>query len=113
MSECVFCKIIAGELPGRFVYRDDDIVVFHDIAPKAPVHVLAVPVKHIESVRVLEQHDEVMIGKMFRIIQSTAKEQGIESNGYRLVINNGKGAGQIVDHLHIHLLGGWKTENSW
>ncbi len=105
MSECLFCKIVAGEIPGDIVYEDDKMVVFKDIAPKADVHLLAVPREHIESLNELnESHDE-LIAYMMRKLPELAREQGLDS-GFRTIINTGPGGGQVVFHLHIHLLGG-------
>lgn len=113
MADCIFCQVIAGKLPGRFVYRDEEIVVFHDIYPKAPVHALVVPVKHIESVSHIGRGEKELFGSMAMVIQRMVKELGIEKSGYKLVVNNGAGAGQIIFHLHIHILGGWKEKQTW
>jgi len=107
MNECIFCKIIRGEAPAKFVYRDEDIVVFHDTRPKAPVHVLIVPTEHIESASALEDKHSAIIAKMILKTKEIAKLLGVYDSGYRLGINVGRGAGQIVFHLHIHLMGGW------
>ena len=106
-SDCIFCKIIKGESPAKFVYRDMDFVAFHNIKPSAPVHVLLVPVEHIESVNALEERHGAVISKMIIRAKEIAKQLGISDSGYKLVINVGRGAGQIVFHLHIHLIGGW------
>src|SRR5574341_1024193 len=106
-NDCVFCKIIRGESPAKFVYKDDDFVAFHDIRPSAPVHVLLVPVVHIESINNLEENHGMIIAKMILSAKEIAKQLGIAQSGYKLVINVGRGAGQIVFHLHIHLIGGW------
>lgn len=105
MSDCLFCKIAAGELPGDIVYQDDIMVVFKDIAPKAQVHLLAIPRVHIESLNALNEEHDVLIAHMMRQLPVLAREQGLES-GFRTIINTGPGGGQIVFHLHIHLLGG-------
>lgn len=107
MNDCVFCKVIHGELPGKFVFRDTDVVAFADISPKAPVHVLIVPVKHIESLQHITQQDSPLMGKLLFVAHTIAKKLGIHDSGYQLSMNNGKQAGQIVFHLHMHLLGGW------
>lgn len=96
--DCLFCKIINKEIPASIVYEDDDVLAFNDIAPKAPVHILVIPKKHTIGI---SQTD-----KLFSILQKLAKEKGIEGSGYRVVVNQGKDAGQAVDHLHFHLLGG-------
>lgn len=105
MSDCLFCKILAGEIPSDKVYEDDKMYVFKDIYPKADVHLLAIPRVHIESLNEVEnEHDEIM-AHMIKQLPKLAKEQGLK-DGFRTIINTGKGGGQIVYHLHIHLLGG-------
>lgn len=106
MEECLFCKIIKGEVPSTKVYEDDDVYAFKDINPEAPIHILVVPKKHIESVNEIKAEDEELIGKIFLAIGKIAKEQGISEDGYRVVSNCGKNAGQTVMHLHFHILGG-------
>ena len=106
-SDCIFCKIIKGDLPANFVYKDNDMVVFHDAKPDAPVHVLIVPVEHIESINVLEERHGAIVSKMMLKAKEIAGKLGIKDSGYKLVINVGRGAGQIIFHLHIHLIGGW------
>ncbi|MHB8104102.1 MAG: histidine triad nucleotide-binding protein [Dehalococcoidales bacterium] len=105
-TDCIFCKIIAGEIPSRIVYRDKDVVVFPDINPAAPVHLLVVPVKHIASLTSMTDTDAPLVGKMVAAANKVAREQGLAEKGYRLTINCGADAGQLVQHLHIHLLGG-------
>ena len=105
MSDCLFCKIAAGEIPGDIVYEDDKMVVFKDIAPKAQVHLLAIPREHIESLNGLTEEHDALIAYMMRQLPRLAKEQGLDS-GFRTIINTGPGGGQVVFHLHIHLLGG-------
>lgn len=107
MEACVFCKIIKGEIPSRKEYEDEELVVFHDIRPGAPVHLLLVPKKHIELTDDLDV--EVSLGKIFGVAKSVAGRAGVFKSGYKLVMNCGEGAGQAVDHLHVHLIGGWKT----
>ncbi len=106
-TDCIFCKIIKGEAPAKFVYKDDDMVVFHNIRPSAPIHVLIVPVEHIESVNALEERHGAVISKMMLKAKEIAEILGIRDSGYKLVINVGSGAGQVIFHLHIHLIGGW------
>ncbi len=107
MSEdCIFCRIIAGELPADFVYRDDEIVAFRDVHPVAPVHILIVPVRHIESLQALAPDDVGLMGRMIFRARALAEQEGVAVSGYRLVINNGPDGGQLVPHLHIHLVGG-------
>jgi histidine triad (HIT) family protein len=106
MNNCLFCKIVAGEIPSQKLYEDDEILVFKDINPIAPVHFLIIPKKHIENLLVLEAQDTALIGRLFYKAQEIAKQQGCEKNGGRFVINAKKDGGQSVDHLHIHFLGG-------
>ncbi|MDD5474642.1 MAG: histidine triad nucleotide-binding protein [Candidatus Methanoperedens sp.] len=106
-TDCIFCKIIKGESPATFVYKDDDMVVFHNTRPSAPVHVLIVPREHIESVNALEEKHSAIISKMMVRAKEIARLLGIRDSGYKLVINVGSGAGQVIFHLHIHLIGGW------
>lgn len=107
MSDDVFCNIIRGEIPGEFLYRDDDVVIIRDIHPHAPVHLLVIPVRHLEGVGDLAQHDGALLDRMVRIAHRVAGEQGLDK-GYRLIINEGEYGGKIVPHLHMHLLGGKK-----
>jgi histidine triad (HIT) family protein len=105
MSDCLFCKILAGEIPADKIYEDDKMLVFKDINPKADVHLLVIPRVHISSLNeVTDEHDDVM-AHMLKQLPKLAKEQGLK-NGFRTIINTGKGGGQIVFHLHMHLLGG-------
>ncbi len=107
MSDCLFCGIVAGEVPAEVVYEDGQVVVFKDINPKARVHLLTVPRIHLASLEDLEsQHDE-LVGYMIRLQSRLAREQGLEQ-GFRTIINTGRGGGQVIFHLHIHLLGGPK-----
>lgn len=105
MSDCLFCKILAGEIPSDKVYEDDKMFVFKDLYPKADVHLLAIPRVHIESLNeVNDEHDDIM-AHMIKQLPKLAKEQGL-NDGFRTIINTGKGGGQVVFHLHMHLLGG-------
>jgi histidine triad (HIT) family protein len=105
MSGCLFCRIAAGELPGDIIYEDEQMVVFRDLYPKAAVHLLAIPREHIESLNELTTGHDGLIAHMMRQLPRLAQEQGLES-GYRTIINTGPAGGQVVFHLHIHLLGG-------
>jgi len=107
MEDCVFCRIIKGESPAEFLYKGKDVVVFKDIRPEAPVHLLVVPTRHIRSVNELSEADKQILGEMFLRAKETAQELGIAARGYRLILNVERGGGQIVFHLHMHLLGGW------
>ena len=102
--DCIFCKIANKELPAKIVFADENFVAFDDINPKAPVHILIVPRRHIFSVDHLEREDKELIGEMILTAQKIAKEQHLA--GYKLQINVGRGGGQLVDHLHLHLLSG-------
>lgn len=102
MTDCIFCKIINGDFNTKFVYEDDDAVVFNDINPKANIHMLVVPKLHVESLNELE--DVELLGRLMNIVRKVTKQEGIKS--YRIVINTGKEAGQEVFHLHIHILSG-------
>jgi histidine triad (HIT) family protein len=106
MADCLFCAIIEGKINGEIVYQDDAVLAFKDIRPEAPVHVLIVPRKHIESLSSLGADDVPTIGAIFVAAKKLAKELGIAESGYRVVVNNGADAGQSVFHLHYHLLGG-------
>ncbi|OGO38093.1 MAG: histidine triad nucleotide-binding protein [Chloroflexi bacterium RBG_16_57_8] len=104
--DCIFCKIIAGEIPGNFLYRDEDLAAFRDVNPIAPTHVLIVPTKHIPSLLELSDADLPLMSKMVKVGNELARKEGIAERGYRLVINCGKEGTQLVHHLHMHLLGG-------
>ena len=104
MVDCLFCRIVAGEIPSRKVFEDDRVYAFEDIAPKAPTHVLVVPKKHIARLADAGADDEMLIGEVVARAAAIAKDRGLEH--YRLVVNNGEGAGQSVFHIHFHLLGG-------
>ncbi len=108
MEDCIFCKIVKGEIPSSKVYEDEDILAFKDINPITPVHILVIPKKHIESLNNIEPEDEKLLGKIFLTIKQIAKEQGIAEKGYRVVNNCGEDGGQEVKHLHFHILGGKK-----
>jgi histidine triad (HIT) family protein len=106
MHGCLFCRIAARELPGRIAYEDDQCIAFEDIHPKAPVHLLVIPRKHIESLNDLTTEDEPLLGHAFAVAARLAKEKGIDGSGYRTVVNTNGEAGQSVFHIHIHVLGG-------
>ncbi len=106
--DCLFCKIINGEIQSRFLYEDDDLVVFKDINPAAPVHLLIVPKKHIRSMNDIQEDDRLIISKLFMVAKIMAKEQGVNLSGYKLLFNVEKGGGQEIFHIHLHLIGGWK-----
>ncbi|RLG99163.1 histidine triad nucleotide-binding protein [Candidatus Bathyarchaeota archaeon] len=104
MADCIFCKIASGEIPAQIVYKDDEFVAFRDINPQAPVHILIIPKKHIP--KLYDTDDEKLLGKMLVLANEIAKKEGISEDGYRIVINTNRNAGQSIDHLHLHLLGG-------
>ena len=104
--ECLFCRIVAGEIPSRKVVEDDAILAFHDIAPRSPTHVLVVPKAHIPSAADLVEDDGPLLGRMFATLAGIARDAGIAADGYRIVSNVGRWGGQSVDHLHFHLMGG-------
>jgi histidine triad (HIT) family protein len=106
MSNCLFCKFIRKEMATRIVFEDDTCLAFEDINPKAPVHVLVVPKKHIESINSMTEEDEKAVGRLAFLARQIAKQKSIDQSGYRTVINTGPDAGQSVFHLHLHLLGG-------
>ena len=105
-TDCIFCKIIAKEIPGEHLYQDDLVTAFRDIQPVAPIHILIVPNKHIPSINEATPEDEVLLGHMHLVAQKLAREEGIAESGYRLTINTGKDGGQVVYHIHLHLMGG-------
>jgi len=105
--KCIFCSIINKGVPSDIVYEDDDFIVFKDVKPTAPIHLLLVPKTHISSINDLKEKHIDLIGNLFLLAKKIAKEQKI-SNGYKLNFNVGRKGGQLVDHLHLHLLGGWK-----
>ncbi len=105
-EECIFCKIVSGDIPAKVVYRDDDVVAFEDIKPIAPTHLLIIPTRHIPSIRELGDDDDAVVPSLVRTANRLAKEREIHDQGFRLNINAGPNGGQTVYHLHLHLLGG-------
>lgn len=106
-DNCIFCKIVRGEIPSRKVYEDDELYAFHDIHPAAPVHFMLIPKQHIASLLDADDSHAALLGRMLTTAPKLAKELGLD-NGFRTVINTGKGGGQEVFHLHIHIMGGGK-----
>lgn len=104
-DNCIFCKIVRGDIPCNKVYEDDELLAFHDIHPAAPVHFMLIPKRHIVSLMEAEDSDAALLGRMLTVAPKLAKELGLD-NGFRTVINTGKGGGQEVFHLHIHIIGG-------
>lgn len=109
MADCIFCRIVKKEIPSNIVYEDDKVLAFNDVAPQAPVHVLVIPREHVASLAQIK--DTALLCDIFRVVNKIAAEKGIAKTGFRTVINNGRAAGQAVDHLHVHLLGG--RDFSW
>lgn len=104
--DCIFCKIAAGQIPAKLAYQDDDVVAFHDLTPQAPTHILIIPRKHIMTINDLTEADAPLIGKLFLAAKQIAAKEGFAENGYRLVMNTNRDAGQSVFHIHLHLLAG-------
>jgi histidine triad (HIT) family protein len=104
--DCLFCRIVRGELPSKTVFDGEDVLAFHDIAPRSPTHILVIPKVHIASAADLREDDGPLLGRLFAATAAIAREQGLADDGYRLVSNVGRWGGQTVDHLHIHLMGG-------
>lgn len=108
MNDCIFCKIINGDIPSTKVYEDDTVLAFKDINPQMPIHIIVIPKKHIESIVDLKEYDEELIGKVFTVINKIAYDMGIDKTGFRVISNCGEDAGQTVKHLHFHILAGEK-----
>ena len=106
MENCIFCKIINGEIPADKVYENDSVIAFNDINPQAPTHILVIPKEHYSNIHSVPENKNNLLGELFRAVSHIVKEQKLTENGYRLVINSGKDGGQEVDHIHVHLLGG-------
>ena len=104
--DCIFCQIVDGKIPSDTVYQDDEVLAFRDINPRAPVHLLVIPKKHVASLNQLTEKEMPLMGRMVSVANQLAKREGISESGYRLVINCGREGGQLVPHLHLHLLGG-------
>lgn len=106
MEGCLFCRIVTKDIPAQIIYEDDMVIAFNDINPVAPVHVLIVPKKHIATMQDAEENDKELLGHILLTAQKIAADVGVASDGYRLVNNCGKNGGQVIFHLHLHLLGG-------
>ena len=108
MSEpdCLFCKILSGDIPGDIVYESEQVVGFRDINPQAPVHIVIIPRRHIATINDLQADDEALVGALFTAAKQVAADEGLSDDGYRVVMNCNAGAGQTVFHIHLHLLGG-------
>ena len=105
-GDCLFCKILAGEIPADLVYESETAVAFRDINPQAPTHVLVIPRKHIATINDIDPEDEKIVGSLYTAAREIAASEGIAEDGYRAVMNCNKGAGQTVFHIHLHVLGG-------
>lgn len=106
--DCIFCQIVRNEAPADILYKNDSLVVFKDIHPHAPVHLLVVPLKHIRSINDIDANDGGIVSEMILAGKLMAKKAGIAESGYKLLFNVERGGGQVIFHLHLHLLGGWK-----
>jgi len=111
MSDCIFCKIVSGDIPANIVYQDDDVLAFRDLGPQAPVHVLVIPKRHISTINDLQPEDAELIGKMYLAARLIAKQEGMDESGYRCVMNCNADGGQTVNHIHLHVLG--KRQMVW
>ncbi|HZJ82584.1 MAG TPA: histidine triad nucleotide-binding protein [Clostridia bacterium] len=110
--ECIFCKIIDGDIPSSKIYEDAEIIAFHDIEPNAPVHVLVIPKEHIHSLNFVNEGNSEIIAKIFTLIPKLAKQLKVFESGYRIIVNSGKDSGMMVGHLHFHILGGTTLSKS-
>ena len=108
MEDCIFCKIIRKEIPSEIVYEDEKVIAFKDVNPAAPIHILVVPKKHIETLLDVKDEDSELISYIYQIINKIAKNEGFAENGFRVIVNCGKDSGQEVMHIHFHVLGGKK-----
>jgi len=106
VQDCLFCKILDGDIPADIIYESDEAIAFRDINPQAPTHVLIIPRRHISTINDIDVGDENLVGSLFLAAKNVAREEGLEEDGYRTVMNCGEGAGQSVFHIHLHLLGG-------
>ena len=106
MNDCIFCKIIKKEIPADIVYETEDIICFRDIRPVAPIHVLVIPKKHIEKLTDLKPEDDAILVQIYKAINEVAKLEGVSEKGFRVIANCGEDGGQVVGHLHFHVLGG-------
>lgn len=106
MTDCIFCKIVKGEIPSKKIYEDDLVYAFYDISPEAPIHFLVIPKEHIKSANMISNENSHIIGHIFEVINKITSELGIAEDGYRIVNNCGVLGGQTVDHMHFHVLGG-------
>lgn len=111
MEECLFCSIAEKKLPSNSVFEDSECIAFRDINPKAPVHILIVPKRHIASLAAAKTDDSALLGRLLYRAKLIAEQEGIDASGYKVVINTGRHGGQVVDHLHVHVLGGQQVQS--
>jgi histidine triad (HIT) family protein len=111
MADCLFCGIAEGKVKGQIVYQDESVIAFRDVTPRAPVHILIIPRKHLAGMLDIEAEDSTVVGHIFEVAAQLARDQGVADSGFRVVVNSGPDAGQSVLHLHYHLLGG--RQMSW
>jgi histidine triad (HIT) family protein len=109
--ECIFCRIVAGEIPGDIVYQDEELIAFRDIHPQAPTHILIIPKSHIASMTELTSKHQALMGRLILLAKELAEKEGISAGGYRLSVSTGDDGGQFVPHIHFHLLGGRKLDD--
>ena len=112
MDNCIFCKIVAGDITSEIFYRDEEVIAFRDVNPVAPTHILIIPVEHLMTTMDIPDENTSLISKMIQTANRLASQEGISEKGYRLVINCGKQGGQVVQHLHMHLIGGRQLSSS-
>ncbi len=111
MEDCIFCRIVAGEMPSDIVYQDDEYLAFRDISPQAPVHIIIIPRAHVGSLTELTEQHEGLMGRLVILATKLAEQEGAAERGYRLIINCGPAGGQVVPHIHLHLIGGRKLDD--
>jgi len=111
MSDCIFCKIVSGDIPGDIIYQDEDVLAFRDLNPQAPVHFLVIPKRHIRSINDLQASDAALVGKLFLAAKTIAAQEGMDESGYRCLMNCNADGGQTVFHIHLHVLG--KRQMTW
>ena len=112
MMDCIFCQIVAGKIPSEILYQDEEVIAFRDINPQAPTHLIIIPKRHLPSLAHLSEADSSLVGHMVYIANQLATREGIAESGYRLAVNCGQEGGQLVPHLHLHLLGGRKLSGT-
>ncbi len=106
MEECIFCKIVSGDIPAKILYKDDEFIAFSDINPQAPVHLLVIPKRHFDDLVEAEKKAPDLVSRLFAVVTKLAAERDLVSDGFRVVCNTGRNGGQTVKHLHVHVLGG-------